>query len=622
MRMSSEQESLPDNSGNTVSPQIQTEFDQQVDWRWIEGEATTLPSDEDSTSLAALPPAAPSSSGAQSLAEHADEVIIASLDNRQLSVNPGGSVTLQITLLNNGKRAARFHLAIECELEPTWVDPAEQFILLQPGEGSILEITIRPPRTSAALAGEYDLTIYADAAEYPGHYAQMQAQLTINPFRELAIGTVQLQSQSVNALRRSVRLAVPVVNQSNIKALIQLSGHEQGSRFFYRFVANQANPQKRPTILLEAGQSTIVYASVRPTQRAWVGAQPHVLRPALLFQLAEEARAPRVAAFSIYDLPFFGIWAIAGLAAAALLFIIGLVTAGVIATGIWWIRQMPTQTQPMVQQVSAPAQAAQPIVVVVPVNSAPGSNPPAKSALVVDPVAQSPQPVNQPPIAVQVPQGVALPSPTPEPLRDAASFGAQGAVALTAPLTNGDVPIITAADITPPKSSSAEAQANPQQPALQPQGIVTQPDPPPTRSNITFAQMFQEIALRYDLNWRMLAAQAYIESGFDSLALGQDGDMGLMQIMPKTWQEFAPLVSVKDPFESYSNTLVAASYLDYLRTKLSEKGYPQQQWMLVAYNWGPDHVLDFLASGGTWETLDPERRKYAEEILRITATIP
>ena len=33
--------------------------------------------------------------------------------------------------------------------------------------------------------------------------------------------------------------------------------------------------------------------------------------------------------------------------------------------------------------------------------------------------------------------------------------------------------------------------------------------------------MFQEIALRYDMNWRMLAAQAYIESGFDSLALGK-----------------------------------------------------------------------------------------------------
>ena len=200
-------------------------------------------------------------------------------------------------------------------------------------------------------------------------------------------------------------------------------------------------------------------------------------------------------------------------------------------------------------------------------------------------------------------------------------------MALTSPLTadaiaNGNVPIITAADISQPAPQSAPALAAPTPVVVQAQPVVSQPNPASSEQRMTYAQMFQEIALRYDLNWRMLAAQAYIESGFDSLALGKSGDMGLMQILPKTWQEFAPKVNVKDPFESYSNTLVAATYLDYLRTKLSEKGFPQQEWTLVAYNWGPDHVLDFLASGGTWETLDPERRKYAEEILRITVTIP
>jgi hypothetical protein len=61
--------------------------------------------------------------------------------------------------------------------------------------------------------------------------------------------------------------------------------------------------------------------------------------------------------------------------------------------------------------------------------------------------------------------------------------------------------------------------------------------------------------------------------------------------------------------------------LNHLREQLSAQGHSQQEWMLVAYNWGPDKVFDHLAAGGTWETLDAERRQYAEDILRIAASI-
>jgi membrane-bound lytic murein transglycosylase F len=139
---------------------------------------------------------------------------------------------------------------------------------------------------------------------------------------------------------------------------------------------------------------------------------------------------------------------------------------------------------------------------------------------------------------------------------------------------------------------------------------------------MTYGQMFQQVALQFDLDWRLLAAQAYLESGFDSLALSGQGDMGLMQIRPATWNEWAPTVEASDPFDSYSNVLVGAAYLNHLRAELSARGYPQQEWMLVAYNWGPDKVFAHMDAGGTWESLDPERRQYAEDILRIATSIP
>ncbi|MCS6826314.1 MAG: transglycosylase SLT domain-containing protein [Caldilinea sp.] len=144
----------------------------------------------------------------------------------------------------------------------------------------------------------------------------------------------------------------------------------------------------------------------------------------------------------------------------------------------------------------------------------------------------------------------------------------------------------------------------------------------PAGRPMTYAQMFQTIAAQYDLDWRMLAAQAYVESGFDSLALSSAGAMGLMQVLPTTWREWAPVVGVNDPFDSYSNVQVAAVYLDYLRTQLARQGRPEKEWMLVAYHWGIDRLGAFLAEGGDWQTLPELHRRYAEDILRIARTLP
>jgi soluble lytic murein transglycosylase-like protein len=141
-------------------------------------------------------------------------------------------------------------------------------------------------------------------------------------------------------------------------------------------------------------------------------------------------------------------------------------------------------------------------------------------------------------------------------------------------------------------------------------------------ANQTYGQMFQEVGSRFDLDWRMLAAQAYVESGFDSLALSDSGAMGLMQVLPSTWREWAPAVEVSDPFDAHSSVLVAAAYLDYLRRQLADQGRPETEWMLIAYNWGPDQLNDFLTAGGQWDSLPQVRRQYATEILRIAKSIP
>lgn len=155
--------------------------------------------------------------------------------------------------------------------------------------------------------------------------------------------------------------------------------------------------------------------------------------------------------------------------------------------------------------------------------------------------------------------------------------------------------------------------------------ILPTPPPPPAparRSQMTYQEMFQEIGPQYGLDWRILAEQAYRESRLNPLALGQANDMGLMQIIPLTWNEWAPKVGVTDPYDPYSNVTVGAAYLAYLRDYYWQKGYVEPYWMLIAYNWGPDRLDKLFASGGGLAQVPERTRNYALGILQAAERRP
>ena len=138
----------------------------------------------------------------------------------------------------------------------------------------------------------------------------------------------------------------------------------------------------------------------------------------------------------------------------------------------------------------------------------------------------------------------------------------------------------------------------------------------PPRPQIPYEQIFREVAAQHNLDWQMLALLAYSESRFDPYAVGAHQDMGLMQIIPATWNEWAPQVGVSDPFDPHSNVRVGAAYLAFLRDYFAERGYPDDYWMLVAYNWGPYNLELFLADNGRWTEVPHISRQYALEILQ------
>lgn len=132
---------------------------------------------------------------------------------------------------------------------------------------------------------------------------------------------------------------------------------------------------------------------------------------------------------------------------------------------------------------------------------------------------------------------------------------------------------------------------------------------------MAYEELFQKIAAEYGLDWRLMVEQAWRESRFDPLAVGASGDLGLMQILTTTWDEWAPKVGVFDPFDPESSIRVAAAYLAWIREQLTRLGHPEPYWMLVAYNWGIGNVLRLLKAGGDWSQVPQIRQDYATGII-------
>jgi soluble lytic murein transglycosylase-like protein len=177
-------------------------------------------------------------------------------------------------------------------------------------------------------------------------------------------------------------------------------------------------------------------------------------------------------------------------------------------------------------------------------------------------------------------------------------------------------------DLAPTPKSTPEptsAPAPPVEAAVAPPASPV-PEPVPTLERqeekvITYGDLFRSVGEQAGIDWRLLAALAYRESRMDPVALGRDGDMGLMQILPATWDEFAPQVAATSPFNPVENAQVAGVYLAYLQDFLLGLGTNDLRWVLVAYNWGPERVRSLLADGGKWEDVPAPQQRYVADIL-------
>lgn len=128
-------------------------------------------------------------------------------------------------------------------------------------------------------------------------------------------------------------------------------------------------------------------------------------------------------------------------------------------------------------------------------------------------------------------------------------------------------------------------------------GIALRPD-----GNISpYDDIFRKYAGNIDWDWRILAAQAYIESGFDVNQVSWAGARGLMQLMPGTAAaQGCPANMITDPEMNVKAAVNCIIALDKsLAPKVPDKG-ERMKFILAAYNSGLAHILDAIALAGKY----------------------
>lgn len=108
--------------------------------------------------------------------------------------------------------------------------------------------------------------------------------------------------------------------------------------------------------------------------------------------------------------------------------------------------------------------------------------------------------------------------------------------------------------------------------------------------------IFKSVAQRTGLDWRLIAAIAYVESHFNPDVKSWAGALGIMQVMPRTARSYG--FSPEDMMNPSMCVEVAARTLLSLNDMMAKRVHDPGErlnFILASYNAGAGHVLDAMA---------------------------
>ncbi len=111
-----------------------------------------------------------------------------------------------------------------------------------------------------------------------------------------------------------------------------------------------------------------------------------------------------------------------------------------------------------------------------------------------------------------------------------------------------------------------------------------------------YDNIFKAAGKKSGLDWRLIAAIAYVESHFDADVKSWAGALGIMQVMPRTASShgYEPQ-EMLNPSKCVDVAVKTLSDLNTMFEKRVSDPTERENFILASYNSGPGHVLDAMA---------------------------
>jgi hypothetical protein len=114
--------------------------------------------------------------------------------------------------------------------------------------------------------------------------------------------------------------------------------------------------------------------------------------------------------------------------------------------------------------------------------------------------------------------------------------------------------------------------------------------PPPGPPEDPWGPYVREAAARFQVPGHWVRAVMHQESGGEQQATSPVGAMGLMQVMPGTYEGLRGRYQLgDDPYDPHNNILAGTAYIREMYDRFGSPGF------LAAYNAGPERVQNYLA---------------------------
>ncbi len=116
-----------------------------------------------------------------------------------------------------------------------------------------------------------------------------------------------------------------------------------------------------------------------------------------------------------------------------------------------------------------------------------------------------------------------------------------------------------------------------------------------------YDHIFKAADQKSGLDWRLIAAIAYVESHFDADVKSWAGALGIMQVMPRTATShgYTP-AEMLNPAKCVDVAVKTLTDLNKMFEKKVSDPTERENFILASYNSGPGHIMDAIALAGKY----------------------